>query len=76
MGKVESRRSWGRKQTIFWAETDDLTKSDDPEKMFFDSKQTILVKSDDAISFIFNISKQTILVRILRVRADDPRKTF
>ena len=60
----QSRRSFEPKQTIFWAKTDDLTKADDPKKMFFDSKQTILVKADDLISFIFYISKQTIIVRI------------
>ena len=63
---VESRRSFEPKQTIFWAKTDDLTKTDEPKKnvFFFDPKQTILVKADDLISFIFYISKQTILMRI------------
>ena len=32
--------------------------------------------SDDRIFFIFYISKQTILVRIKKVKADDPRKSF
>ena len=64
----QSRRSFGLKQTIL-AKRATL-------KNVFDSKQTILVKADDLISFIFYISKQTILMRISRVKADDPRKKF
>ena len=65
----QSRLSFGLKQTI-------LPKRTILKKCFFDSKQTILVKADDPFSLIFYISKQTILVRIKRVKADDPGKSF
>ena len=56
-GKVESRRScW--KQTILGSKADDLTKANDPKKMFF------WLKADDPVYFIFYISKQTISVEI------------
>ena len=60
---VKSRRSFGLKQTIVWAKADDLMKADNLEKCFF-------TQSKRSYFFLY-ISKQTILVNLLRVKVDD-----
>ena len=50
---AESRRSWGQKQTIFWAKADDLIKADNPKKNFF------LLKADDHIYFFVFQSRRS-----------------
>ena len=61
MGKVQSRRSWGLKQTIFLGHS----------RRSLGSKQTILAEADDPIFSIFYIPNQTILVRNSRTKPDD-----